>query len=252
MIDYTLVIVIFIFCLYLFIYKSQFSIEQFQTQEVLSNQVIKLNDLKYGQVDQITINFAKTHPIKSFPLPLPLQEILPPPLNLSQQTIKELDLLIETTKNVTDKQYLNIESYEKDVLLEFINYCKNNKLFYDQKYLEQVRNDVRALCLQLKLIYNRPRPYQLGYYIRKNIIPRTIITSINPSYPSYKTLLAKTLANVLSYNNPKQSTDLHTIAKEVELSRLLGGFNYPSDNSSSLQIAAIIKKYIKYLEIPQK
>lgn len=254
MINY-LFIILFIFCLYLII-KKFYLIEPFQEGQILetalSQQVIKINDLKYGQIDQINLNFAQTHSVKSFPLPLPLQEIKAPPTNLSQQTIKELDFILETSKNITDKQKMTIDNYEKDILFEFITYCKQNKLFYDQKYLEQIRDDIKALSLQLKLIYNRPRPHQLGFYIRKNIIPRPIVTSNSPSYPAYSTLLAKTLANVLSYNNPKQANDLHTIAKEVELSRLLGGFNYLSDNKASLQIAAIIKKYIKYLEIPQK
>ncbi len=203
-------------------------------------------------MSRVDLDFVKKHKIESFPLPLPLQSIKPPDLNMSEKTSKELDFLIEMTKKASDKQKEVIKKYEENVLGEFIKYCKTNKLFYDQKYLEQIRKDIRAFCYQLKIIYNRPRPYQLGFYMNKLIIPQPPKYSFTPSYPSYRTLLAKTLANVLSYNNPKHASDLHTIAKEVELSRLSGGYNYPSDNTVSLKIAALLKKYIKYLEVPKK
>jgi hypothetical protein len=216
-----------------------------------SNQVLDLNDMQYGTIDQVALNFAKNHKITSFPLPLPLQDIKNQKNNLSSETLKEIDFVLEISNKSTDKQKISADKYEKNILNEFIDYCKNNKLFYDTKYLTKIADDIKALCLQLKLIYNRPRPYQLGFYLGKVIVPRPIINSATPSYPSYSTLLSKTLANVISYNNPKQANDLHTIAKDAELSRLIGGFNYPSDNKASLQLAAIIKKYIKYMEIKE-
>ena len=253
-------IILFFVSIYLIHKISCFKnyIEQFQNfhsdvnNNPLSNQTIKINDLKYGNYDQMTSDFVKNHSIQSFPLPLPLNEMNQPPENLSQQTIKELDFLLNLSQNANDQQKKSADNYEKNIFDEFITYCHTNKLFYERSYLEQIQNDIKSFCLQLKSLYNRPRPYQLGFYIRKNILPRPIVHSMTPSYPSYSTLLSKTLANVLSYNNPNHSENLHIIAKEVELSRLIGGYNYPSDNQASLQIAAIIKKYIKYLEIPKK
>jgi len=246
-----MIIYLFIICLIIvsFIYfnGSLQSTENFQSDEFKNS--IQLNELKYGYFDQTDHNFLQSHQIKLFPLPLPLQEIKQPSTNLSQETIKEIQFLLEMASKVTDKQRTSIAKYEKDVLTEFIDYCKTNNLYYDNKYLEQVKDDIKALAYQLKSIYNRPRPYQLAFYMGKNLIPQQINASSYPSYPSYRTLLAKTLANVISYNNPTHSSDLHTIAKEVELSRLLGGYNYPSDTKVSLEIAAIIKKYIKYFEI---
>ena len=209
---------------------------------------IAVNDLKYGSFNQVDLDLTQNHIIKSFPLPLPLYDLQPSTKNLSVETLKELDFILEMSNGVTNKQKISVDKYEKDIFGEFILYCKTNRLLYDLPYLERVRDDIKCLCYQLKFIYNRPRPYQLGYYVGRLIIPRPVINSSTPSYPSYSTLLSKTLANVLSYNNPGNANDLQTIAKEVELSRLLGGFNYPSDNKASIEIASIVKKYIKYYE----
>jgi hypothetical protein len=228
-------------------------LESFQTTEpnlsLYPNQVININDLKYGTLNQIDLDFVQTHQVKSFPLPLPLSEIKNPQLNQSNQTLKELDLISNLSQNATTDQKKTVDQYEKDIFNEFLHYCQNNKLIYSLNYLEQIINDVKLLCYKLKIIYNRPRPYQLGFYLSKKIINRPIVHSFTPSYPSYSTLLSKTLANVLSYNNPAHTYDLNAIAKEIALCRLLGGFNYPSDNAVALEIAAILKNYIKYYEI---
>lgn len=226
--------------------KQKRHFENFQDIKVGS---FSINNLKCTTFDQIQQNIINTYKISLFPLPLPLDTIKSPPPNLSIVVGKEIAFVEEMSKGISDEQKQAIDKYEKSVLNEFINYCKNGGLLYDKKYLQNVTNDINSLSLQLKSIYQRPRPYQLAYYMGKTIIPRPIIHAYTPSYPSYSTLLAKTLANVLTYNNPTHATNLHAIAKEIELSRIMGGFNYSSDNQASLQIAAIIKKYIKYFEI---
>lgn len=210
--------------------------------------IIKINELKFGVCDSNTIDFINTHKVKLFPLPLPLHDMKLPTKNNDIETLKELHMVMETSKNISTKQKQSVIKYENDTLEAFTNYCKNHKLIFSEIYLKQMADDIKFLCYQLKLIYNRPRPYQLGFYVNIPIIPLPIINSYTPSYPSYSTLLSKILAYCISYNNPNEDKNLHNMAKEVELSRLLGGYNYPSDNSTSLFIADILKKYIKYYE----
>ncbi len=241
------IIFLLILCLIsIYYYCNNFSIlEKFQSANEIK--IISINELKFGFLNQDDKDFLNMHQIKAFPLPLPLQNIKNPTTNLSKETLKEIDFLVEISDKITEKQKQSIEKYEKDTFNEFIKYCKINKLYYDFEYLQGIRDDIKALVYQLKEIYNRPRPYQLGFYLEKKIYCRQS-NSFTPSYPSYRTLLSKTLANIISYNNPKFANNLHTLAKEVELSRLLGGYNYPSDNAVSLDISNILKDHIKYSE----
>jgi hypothetical protein len=228
------------FLIIIFILIILLGVKSRQT-ETFIDRVIAIDDLRFGNYTQNDQSFMDNHTIKSFPLPLPLYSLKSPSENLSPETVKELDFVVETAKTAPKEK-------EIEILEEYITFCDQNHLLYNRKYLEQVKNDIKAFSYQLKKIYGRPRPYQLAFYLSKPLAPPPIL-STTPSYPSYSTLLAKTLANVVSYNNPNYSSDLHAIAKEVELSRLFRGVNYPSDNRASLDIALIIKKYIKYFEI---
>lgn len=213
--------------------------------ENFSESFIDIDQIKYGKMNTKDREFAQNHEIKSFPLPLPLNDIKPHPINSGKLTHKEIDFIIALTQKATKSQIAATDKYEGNILQEFLKYCKKNKLNYNTKYLQKLRDDIKAFCYQLKNIYNRPRPHQLAVVYGKHISCRPIIRSETPSYPSYSTLLSKTLASVITHNNPKHENDLHMIAKEVELSRLSGGFNYPSDNQVSLKIAEILKKYVK-------
>src|ERR1700677_4328094 len=97
--------------------------ENFQSNQLPT--IIQMNNLEYGCFDQIDNDLIKSHQITSFPLPLPLQNIKQPAKNLSQETIKELDFLIEVSSKITNKQKQSIDRYEKDVFNEFVDYCKN-------------------------------------------------------------------------------------------------------------------------------
>lgn len=238
--------IIFIILILIIIYIQPNRIEHFV--DTIKYPSININSIAFGSLDLINYDFVKNYKVKLFPLPLPLQNIKKPYMNDDQLTTKELYLVLNTSKDINDKQKQSVIKYENSVPEVFINYCRLHKLIYNENYINQVVNDIKFLSYQLKMIYNRPRPYQLGYYLNIPIRPLSIIHSNTPSYPSYSTLLAKILAYCLSYNNPSNEKNLHNIAKEVELSRLLGGYNYPSDNEASLTIAEIVKKYIKYFE----
>lgn len=214
------------------------SVEHFQN--------IDVDTMTYGTVSQKWTNVAD-QPIKSFKLPLPLGSIKPPPVNSSKTTLAELKYLSKlTTQDIHEKAAF----LERDSVLKyFIKFAGENGLMYSEPHLTQANADVESLCTKLKLLYNRPRPAQLGFIT--NITINTVKQSETPSYPCCATMQAEVLAGLLSYNNPKMKETLNSISKKVELSRLYGGLNFPSDNITALQIADIILKNIKYLESEQ-
>lgn len=216
------------------------------------------NDTTDGMLDIDTITYGTTspewqkiadRPIKSFRLPLPLQSIEPPTKNSSKATLAELKYVSKlTTEQVSeDKRQVAREFLPHDgVLKYFTKFAGENGLMYSDKHLKQSNDDVETLCTKLQLMYNRPRPAQLGFI--KQLTVDTVGQNSTPSYPCCATMKAKVLSGLLSYNNPKQKDKLEAIAKKVELSRLYGGLNFPSDNIVALKIADIVLKHIQFLE----
>jgi hypothetical protein len=241
-----IVLIILIYLLITIIWSRRQHYETFQSSDPILFKSI--DDLKWGQLNQIDSNLIRNHQILLFKLPLPLNQIQPPPKNSNPDVRRELTLVREMSQGLTQPQKESILKLQTSVVDQFTNYCQSQKLLFNRSYLNQVSKDIKCLTLQLKGYFNRPRPYQLSYYLHQNVLPLPMAGSDSPSYPSFRTLEAKTLANVISYNNPDHATQLHAIAKQVELSRLMGGYNYPSDNRASLEIALILKKAMKYWE----
>ena len=187
----------------------------------------------YGSIDQMTDQWLRKHTIRTFKLPLNLSKMTVPSNN--EEEIKLLKDLTATLP--TRQQTESIIKYEKyGVVPTFVQYCKKNGLKYKADQLRQIDLDIKKLTLQLKQIYNRQRPFQVG------IKPYQMIDCHTPSYPSYRTCSAFVLADYLTKNNGRHKNDLQTIAKEVEMSRIIGGYNYPSDTEASRYVADIVSK----------
>lgn len=217
----------------------------------VDQKLYNIDDLRYGHIND-KIREKSTRKISSFPMPLPLGSIKGPPKNSSSKTQKELKFLSELTMTQVDydKRQL-VKKFDQDGILKyFVKFAGQNGLAYDQTMLETLSKDIDTLCIKTQMVYNRPRPIQLA------LIYQTPITTVNsqktPSYPSCETLKSKLFAHLLAYNNPTRKEELHSLAKEVELSRLYGGYNYQSDIDVALEMAEVIKKSMKYLETEQK
>lgn len=221
---------------------------QSQWMEHFSDEMLDIDTITYGTTSAEWKKIAD-RPIKSFKLPLPLQSIEPPTKNSSKATLAELKYISKlTTEQVSeDKRQVAREFLPRDgVLKYFIKYAGENGLMYSDKHLKEANDDVETLCTKLQLMYNRPRPAQLGFV--RQLTVDTVGQESTPSYPCCATMKAKVLSGLLSYNNPKHKDKLEAIAKKVELSRLYGGLNFPSDNIVALKIADIVLKHIQFLE----
>ena len=206
---------------------------------------INIDKLKFGKM---TTNQKqlKDRQIKSFPLPLPLGT-LPEPKPLSKLD-KELRYLSKLTlTEVTQQQKKDSLSYSDNTLSHFIKFAGKHGLTYSDSHLKQISDDLDSFGIRMKYMYSRPRPKQHSFLT--GIPIETMGHTKSPSYPSLNTLKARVFADQLTYNNPKFKDKLDGLATKIELSRLFGGFNYPSDNKASLEIAKAIKPRIKYLEI---
>lgn len=208
--------------------------------------MIDINKITFSKVP---LKITERDKITSFPLPIPLESKIEHPLkNNDPQVKKELEFIHELTTNqqTPEKMAYALKIEQKGVLNEFIDYCGKFGLIYDDKHLTKLSYDLTTYCTKVQYIYNRPRPSQLAFIHQININPLSV--SKTPSYPACQTFKAKVLAYVIGYNNPTKTEQLHALAKKIELSRLYGGYNFPSDNIAALVMADIFHKYVKHLE----
>lgn len=206
---------------------------------------IDIDKLKFGRISTKQKQL-KARKIKSFALPLPLGT-LPEPKPLSKLD-KELRYLSKLTlTEVTQQQKKDSLGYSDRVLSHFIKFAGKHGLIYSDSHLKQVSDDLDSFGIRMKYMYSRPRPKQHSFLT--GIPIETMGHVKTPSYPSLHTLKARVFADQLTYNNPKFKDKLDALATKIELSRLFGGYNYPSDNKAALVIAKALKPRIKYLEI---
>lgn len=191
----------------------------------------------------------KNRPITTFTMPLPLETVGGPKGNTSPVVKKELAYLSKLTSEVKpddDRRKLCVTVEQHGALKIFEDYAGSNGLIYDAKHLHKVARDVETLAYLLKSYHNRPRPYQLGFLLGKNIA--AVVTATSSSYPCEHTMISKVLADQLSHNNPDHRNKLHSLAKRIELSRYYGGVNFPSDTVAALKVSDILKDKIAYLD----
>jgi membrane-associated phospholipid phosphatase len=89
----------------------------------------------------------------------------------------------------------------------------------------------------LKYHYNRPRPFQLGYYHGIHVNP-TIYTSANsPAFPSGHATEARLFALILSEKYSFAAEKIMDMGNKIAESRLNAGVHYPSDIEFGFEVA---------------
>ena len=181
--------------------------------------------------------------IEMYRLPLPLSKISVP-----DNRPVEIDTELRFLSKIKPDTKIAPKYEQNGVLSAFIEYAGQNSLIYDEEHLNKVNRDTETIAMRMQNLYARPRPYLVApwYHIKLQHQP---IWNNGPCYPCLPVLQARMLAFVLSYNNPTHQPSLFRLVKQIELSRLAGGYNYPSDIKVSIEIANVLKKHVKYLEI---
>ena len=156
----------------------------------------------------------------------------PPTSNSSKKTHHEINDILKKQKDITDERIENMR--EELFLLSIIQrFNVNEEEYY---ILEKIiTQNVNPVILNLKLKYNRVRPYILD----KRIKP--IITKPqHPSYPSGHSTQVHFICNLLSDKYPKNKKKYQNIAEYIAVNREYAGFHYHSDTEFGKYIARIL------------
>ena len=149
------------------------------------------------------------------------------PENSSREVRNELNWLAKINDGEIDKDW--VKNGDK-VLKVFKEYCKTNKLKFDEKYYEQVLKESSKTILELKYYYNRPRPFQLAeYYGMEEFDNFTLPSMKTPSYPSGHSTQGYLMGMLLGKRYTGHYDEFMKLAEFISNSRLMARAHYPSD-----------------------
>ena len=212
----------------------------------LDNGMLPFDDISYGNPSGGYSVLTNTeHPTDYFTR----QNLTNPfPANSSEETVSEL-VLINKLMSKANKE-LTKEARGIDTHLDkwLISKYEALGLTFNKKLWDKMVEYVEPIIIKLKFFYNRPRPYQLGYYYDIDIYPFPSFSAFTPAYPSGHTLQAKLINDIHIFYFPPFKEDLEILTKVVAKSRLVMGVHYPSDNQFSYELGEDLKKDEKFRE----
>jgi len=200
-----------------------------------------MEELHYGNINQDYLHF----------------------LTESNMFTKHIDLfsktnypdILETSAEITEiinhqKEALSINDVKKvkafaklwdeDLVEGLQHFFVEYKIPFDKKYityLANVSDSLGALIVQLKVLYNRPRPYQVAYYTKQPLYPFPTKSGQSPSYPSGHACQTYFLCQIIANHYPQHRKHLEDLAQKVADSRIVLGIHYPTDNKFGFKIA---------------
>jgi hypothetical protein len=206
---------------------------------------MQLNDIKFGNPNrQHLIYLSSENYLDSL---LPELSSYPFPPNESLKAKEELELLTQYTDFLANDEKLKrrFELYD----LEFESYMTERVINQggDEKEVKdliiELHKDIVPLLVKLKFDYNRPRPYQLAYYIQSEFHPFRAKGADSPSYPSGHCYQSAIYAEVLGSRFPHYYQPLQELATDIMWSRQYMGVHFPTDSEFSLYIADLVLKH---------
>jgi len=169
-----------------------------------------------------------------------------PPNNSSKTTISELELISRSTLNRTKEDIKLVTTIDGDPDSYFIDLLKEYKLEYPFETIKEFYNIVKPIILNVKGLWNRPRPAQLAKYYN---IPIDVIetdTHHTGAYPSGHTVYSSLVARILKHHYPVlDQRKLDILVNNTAKARVLQGVHYPSDNKASILLTKFLFDKLK-------
>jgi hypothetical protein len=162
------------------------------------------------------------------------------PQNSSLTTQKELVDLVDLMSKTTPEELLFAQRAEEDYLLLWEEFLQKHQIPVSRTVLEHIEKQAEPLLFHLKDIINRPRPYQLAYYLGIKLYPLIHTDASSASYPSGHSLNAHLIAEIMAQKYPQLASEIRSFGDKIAFSREQVGVHYPSDGAISEKIAHII------------
>ena len=180
------------------------------------------------------------------------ENVLPePPKNSSDITRKELELISDMTKELSQEEYDLVMAVDDDPNNIFMPLLKRiGKQFPKEKFDEFFFSQVDPVITNLKYKFKRARPFQLAEKYGIDIKVTETETHHTPAYPSGHTAYAAFGGSMLASLYPQHTSEFYELINLAGRARILQGVHYPSDNDASMVIASVLYEDLKYEIFP--
>jgi hypothetical protein len=166
-------------------------------------------------------------------------------------TMQDIDEILATQKEYMfkknwDKYKPFMRESDKDIHSLFKKKFKQLGIRTDEKFMNwlyKIQTELGGLVMQLKVFYNRPRPYQVAYYTKQDLNPFATTSGNSPAYPSGHCLQARFLMKCVAYKYPHLAKKLKRFSDDIATTRVVLGVHYPSDNAFSRKICDELTTY---------
>lgn len=157
------------------------------------------------------------------------------PENDSIKTYKELKVIQECMEK--DFSSKSARVIDIDVMAYYSNQFEKQGINVSQDLLKLIAGEISPLIMRLKMFYQRPRPFQVAWLGKIEILPLGSTSSLSPAYPSGHGAQSRFIALVLSEAFPEKKDWLMKLSEFVAYSRVCMGLHFPSDNVFGQAIA---------------
>ena len=170
--------------------------------------------------------------------------------NSSEATKRELKQL-QSYEVYRDNAKEFMELVDQKLMKPFKDYYKKHDLpLKDLEDVTKLKDQLAPIVLQLKILYNRPRPQKLSKtltFFRQstfNVYP--LKTAETPSYPSGHATEGRFVSLYLADKVPFQHKgNIKKIGDDIGHSRQIGGVHYPTDTEFGHQLASAFYSHYK-------
>lgn len=199
-----------------------------------------INSIKYT-------NYTLVYPVPDILAELDWTNILSrPPENNSNTTLKEIEEVSRETRKLSSSNKILVYNIDENPNWLLYSFLEKQNITFPFSYFASIYSTIRPVLLNVKYLYNRPRPYDLAEFFD---IPINLIqteTHHTPSYPSGHTVYTSLACEIIKkqYDSSKLHTDLDNIVQNTAQCRIMQGVHYRSDNEASLKLTSILYNHI--------
>lgn len=162
------------------------------------------------------------------------------PSNISPEVRRELEELHKHTTSISTSDLEFAKESEKDHYGMWVRILHNNGISVPLSFFKNIEDNTDGLMYALKYHYNRPRPFQLGYYHKIPVTPAIYTNANSPAFPSGHAMEARLFALILSEKYPFAADKIMELGDRMAQSRLNVGLHYPSDTEFGYEVASWI------------
>lgn len=160
-------------------------------------------------------------------------------------TRQELWHMIGLQKQVDSSRLDHIKRVDEHLYQVMSEFLASYGVTEDAKQIEFNLDMYEPIIHYIKILYNRPRPFQAAGVYGIPLYPLLESkTAGTASYPSGHTLLALLFRHIYMKRHPELHKELMDFVLDVKLTREEGGVHYPSDGLFSMQIHSHLKPWI--------